>query len=243
MNQIPNWIHRKSFSTSLTKSPICVSTGCISPVCNIVINFIVDDRACVGRLHYAKDISASKSKACLPRTRVALLEGSESYQSACASISWCSGKRKVSHCARVSRCCCGAILCIRKTASCRSSFLFGPSSLLSLLPKQLQSSDILAQHDLVVKGLASIDDKTPPIYTIDALDECPASAEDADALSVYCGNCSRVQTFFVPSAFFSHSAWTKVSSVHSAISLPQASPVQISIPLSNYNLLGLTLNI
>lgn len=39
----------------------------------------------------------------------------------------------------------------------------------------------------------------PLIYTIDALDdsECPASAEDADALSVYRGDCSRVQNFLV----------------------------------------------
>ena len=50
----------------------------------------------------------------------------------------------------------------------------------TLLPKQLQSSDILVQHDLLVKGLASIDNKMPLIFTIDALDECPT--EDADAL-------------------------------------------------------------
>jgi hypothetical protein len=46
--------------------------------------------------------------------------------------------------------------------------------------KQLQSLDIPTQVDLVVKGLASIDDKMPLIFTIDALDECPA--EDANAL-------------------------------------------------------------
>ena len=50
----------------------------------------------------------------------------------------------------------------------------------TLLPKQLQSSDILVQHDLLVKGLASIDNKMPLIFTIDALDECPT--EDPDAL-------------------------------------------------------------
>ena len=50
----------------------------------------------------------------------------------------------------------------------------------TLLPKQLQNLDIFAQHDLMVKGLASIDHRMPLIFTIDALDECPA--EDADAL-------------------------------------------------------------
>jgi hypothetical protein len=73
-NQIPNWICRKLFSTSLTKSPICVSAGHIFSACNIIINLIVDDRACIDRLHYAKDASASKLKACLSLTRVALLE-------------------------------------------------------------------------------------------------------------------------------------------------------------------------
>ena len=51
----------------------------------------------------------------------------------------------------------------------------------TLLPQQLQSLDIFAQRDLVVEGLASIDDKMPLIFTIDALNECPA--EDADAFS------------------------------------------------------------
>jgi NACHT domain len=50
-----------------------------------------------------------------------------------------------------------------------------------LPPKQLQSLDILAQHRyLIVKGLACIGDKMPLIFTIDALDECPA--EDANTL-------------------------------------------------------------
>ena len=50
-----------------------------------------------------------------------------------------------------------------------------------LPPRQLQSLDILAQLKfLMVKGLASIDDRMPLIFTIDALDECPA--EDTDSL-------------------------------------------------------------
>ena len=44
------------------------------PACNTVINPILDDHACIDRLHYAKDVSVSKSKACIPKTRVALLE-------------------------------------------------------------------------------------------------------------------------------------------------------------------------
>ena len=51
----------------------------------------------------------------------------------------------------------------------------------ALLPKQLQSLDILAQHKfLMVKGLAAIDHKMPLILIIDALDECPVG--DADSL-------------------------------------------------------------
>ena len=46
--------------------------------------------------------------------------------------------------------------------------------------KDLRSLDIVAQHNLMVNGLASIDHKMPLVFTIDALDECPA--EDADAL-------------------------------------------------------------
>ena len=52
---------------------------------------------------------------------------------------------------------------------------------LHTLPRrQRESSDILSQLDLVVKGLASIDTTAPLIFTIDALDECPA--ENADTL-------------------------------------------------------------
>ena len=46
---------------------------------------------------------------------------------------------------------------------------------LSTLPEPLESLDIL---DLVVKGLASIDNMIPLIFTIDALDECPADETD-----------------------------------------------------------------
>ena len=47
--------------------------------------------------------------------------------------------------------------------------------------KQLQSLDILTQLDLMVEGLAKIDDKMPLIFTIDALDECPSK----DACSLF----------------------------------------------------------
>ncbi|KAF8347228.1 hypothetical protein F5887DRAFT_1157821, partial [Amanita rubescens] len=40
-----------------------------------------------------------------------------------------------------------------------------------LLGEQLAESN---PHDLVIKGLASIDGKVPVMFTIDALDECPA---------------------------------------------------------------------
>jgi hypothetical protein len=49
-----------------------------------------------------------------------------------------------------------------------------------LPPRQRESSDIRSQLDLVDKGLASINNTVPLIFTIDALDECPA--EDADTL-------------------------------------------------------------
>jgi hypothetical protein len=41
---------------------------------------------------------------------------------------------------------------------------------LHTLPEQFESLDML---DLVIKGLASVDDNKPLIFTIDALDECP----------------------------------------------------------------------
>ena len=50
----------------------------------------------------------------------------------------------------------------------------------NLHPRQRESSDIVSQRDLVDKGLAIINNTVPLIFTIDALDECPA--EDADAL-------------------------------------------------------------
>ena len=50
----------------------------------------------------------------------------------------------------------------------------------TLLPKQLQSLDVFDQRDWMLKGLAAIDGEMPLIFTIDALDECPA--EDADTL-------------------------------------------------------------
>ena len=49
---------------------------------------------------------------------------------------------------------------------------------LHTLPEHLESLDML---DLMVKGLAHIDDNKRLIFTIDALDECPA--DEADALS------------------------------------------------------------
>jgi NACHT domain len=66
---------------------------------------------------------------------------------------------------------------VKQLAEANSQFL---RYLHDLHPKELQSLDILDQRDLVVKGLANLDDKMPLIFIIDALDECPK--EDADAL-------------------------------------------------------------
>jgi NACHT domain len=175
------------------------------PACNVLINLIVDDRACIDRLHYAEDVSASESKKCLPGTRVALLEQIQVWAlnptgQRALLLHGAAGKGKsaIVHTVAIALESLGVAVvpffAFNRSAKDRSLSQLIPTwakqlaesnppylrYLHSLLPKQLESSDILTQRDLVIKGLASIDDKVPLIFTIDALDECPA--EDADIL-------------------------------------------------------------
>jgi hypothetical protein len=175
------------------------------PACDVLINIIVDDRACIDGLHYAKDVSASESMACLPGTRVTLLEqiqvwalNSTGQRGLLLHGAAGKGKSAIVHTVAIALESLGVAVvpffAFNRSAKDRSLSQLIPTwakqlaesnpqylrYLHTLLPKQLQSSDILAQRDLVIKGLASIDDEVPLIFTIDALDECPA--EDADAL-------------------------------------------------------------
>ncbi|KAF8239126.1 hypothetical protein L208DRAFT_1054985, partial [Tricholoma matsutake] len=170
--------------------------------CNILINLIVDDCACINRLHYAKDVLASKSKACLPSMHVALLEQIQVWalnptgQRAlllCGTVG--KGKSAIVHTVAIALESLGVAMvpffafnCSVKDCSLSQLIPTWAKQLTesnpqylcylhTLLPKQLQNLDMLAQHDLVIKGLASIDDKVPLIFTIDALDECPADAD------------------------------------------------------------------
>lgn len=161
------------------------------------------DRACIDRLHYAKDVSASKSKACLPSTRVALLEQIQVWalnptgrRALLLHGTAGKGKSAIVHTVAIALESLGVAVvpffAFNRSAKDRSLSQLIPTwakqlaelnpqylcYLHTLLPKQLQSSDLLAQRDLMIKGLASIDDKVPIIFTIDTLDECPA--EDAD---------------------------------------------------------------
>ena len=170
-----------------------------------MINLIVDERACIDSLPYAKDVSASKSKACLPGTRVTLLE---------QILVWAlnptgqhvlllhgaagKGKSAIVHTVAIALESLGVAMvpffAFNRSAKDCSLLQLIPTwtkqlaesnvqylrYLHTLSPKQLQSLDILTQLDLMVEGLASIDDKMPIIFTIDALDECPS--EDANAL-------------------------------------------------------------
>ena len=173
--------------------------------CYLLINLIVDDRACIDRLYYAKDVSASESKACLRDTRVALLEkiqvwalNSTGQRALLLHGAAGKGKSAIVHTVAIALESLGVAMvpffAFNRSAKDRSLSQLIPTwakqlaesnaqylcYLHTLHPKQLESSDILAQRDLVIKGLASIDHKVPLIFTIDALDECPA--EDADTL-------------------------------------------------------------
>ena len=173
--------------------------------CNVLINLIVDDRECIKELHYAKDVSASKSKACLPGTRVTLLEQIKVWaldptgQRALLLYGAAGkGKSAIVHTVAIELESLGVAV-VPFFAFNRSARDRSPSQLIptwakqlaemnpqyldylrNLHPRQRESSDILSQLDLVVKGLASIDATAPLIFTIDALDECPA--ENADTL-------------------------------------------------------------
>ena len=175
------------------------------PACIIIINLIVDDRACIDSLPYAKDVSARKSKACLRGTRVALLEQIQVWAlnptgKLALLLHGAAGKGKstiVHTVAKALEALGVAILpffAFNRSAKDRSLSQLIPTwskqlaesnsqylrYLHTLSPNQLQSLDILEQLDLMVEGLAGIDDTMPLIFTIDALDECPA--EDADSL-------------------------------------------------------------
>ena len=175
------------------------------PSCNIVITLIADDRACIDSLPYAKGVSASESKACLPNTRVALLERIQGWalnptgdRTLLLHGAAGKGKSAVVHTVAITletlNVAVVPFFAFNRSAKDRSLSQLIPTwakqlaelnpqylSYLHDLPlKRLQSLDILGQIDLVVNGLARIDDKMPLIFTIDALDECPA--EDKDAL-------------------------------------------------------------
>ena len=170
--------------------------------CNIVLSLIADDRACIERLPYAKGVSASKSKACLLGTRVALLEEIQGWALSPTGqrlllLHGAAGKGKsaILHTVALALESLGVALvpffAFNRSAKDRSLSQLIPTWVKKLaesnaqylcylhtLPEQHENLDML---DLMVKGLACIDDNKPLIFTIDALDECPA--DEADALS------------------------------------------------------------
>ena len=144
---------------------------------------------------------ASKSKACLPGSRVALLEQIQLWAlnptgQRALLLHGAAGKGKsaIVHTVAIALESLGVAVvpffAFNRSAKDRSLSQLIPTwakklaesnaqylSYLHTLPEELESLDVL---DLVVKGLASIDNMMPLIFAIDALDECPA--DEADAL-------------------------------------------------------------
>jgi len=146
---------------------------------------------------------ASQSKACLPDTRVALLDkiqgwalNPEGQRALLLHGAAGKGKSAIVHTVAIKLESLGVAVvpffAFNRSARDRSLSQLIPTwakqlaesnsqylrYLGTLSPRQLQSSDT---HDLLIKGLASVDGKMPLIFTIDALDEC--AAEEAHDLS------------------------------------------------------------
>ncbi|KAJ7862119.1 WD40-repeat-containing domain protein [Mycena olivaceomarginata] len=151
-------------------------------------------------LRCAKDAGPSASKACLPGTRVALLSRIRDWALHPTSartllLHGAAGKGKSAIVHTIARELQSDGLAVvpfftfNRSVPDRSSSQLIPTwakhlarlnpqylrYLHTLLPQQLESSDIVDQQDaLLIRGLASgIDDGRPLIFTIDALDECP----------------------------------------------------------------------
>ena len=159
----------------------------------------IDERATIDRLRYARDAATSRSKECLPNTRVALLTKIEEWALHPTSerallLHGAAGKGKSAIAHTIAR-----DLESRGLAAI-PFFAFNRSvvdrSLSQLIPtwamqlaesnsqyrtylvelphRSLESSDLVEQRDeLFIRGLAGLSSEMPIIFAIDALDECP----------------------------------------------------------------------
>ncbi|KAJ7753280.1 quinon protein alcohol dehydrogenase-like superfamily [Mycena olivaceomarginata] len=173
---------------------------------SVQVNDLHNDN-CINRLHCAKNVGPSASKACLPDTRVALLSRIRAWalhptSSRTLLLHGAAGKGKSATVHTVARELQSEGLAVvpffafNRSMPDRSSSQLIPTwakhlaewnsgyllYLHTLLPHQLESSDILDQLDaLLLRGLDSeINSGKPLILILDAVDECPR--EEANQL-------------------------------------------------------------